>query len=104
MQNGANKFSTTVAALCMRWPLATSVNDHGGYGRLPSEIIRDPRRSQGHKFLLADRSRHAGTWGCNHRKMAATVRGGFSGSVFKRAVREATDACDLKRWQGRGKG
>src|SRR5262249_54453873 len=85
-------------------PVAVRERTGGAFGRLPKELVLSSGLSPEATFLLAHRSLHVDGkegWGWNHRVMAATVRGGFSLGVFKRAVKEAKDGGHLEREQGK---
>jgi hypothetical protein len=78
----------------------------GRFGRLPKKLVTSPDISPVTTFLLAYRSLHVdgmNGWGCNHKKVSETVRGGCSLGVFKRAVREAKAGGHLQREQGKRK-
>ena len=78
----------------------------GRFGRLPKKLVTSPDVGPVATFLLAYRSLHVdgmNGWGCNHKKVSETVRGGCSLGVFKRAVKEAKAGGHLQREQGKRK-
>jgi hypothetical protein len=94
------------------FPATGSPRPTGGSGRLPTKMITRRGLNPEEIFHLAYRSLHAdgAGWGCHPRKMAASVRSGYSRGVFQRTQRSLIGKGLMNRKQsnrkcpGRGRG